>query len=230
MGTSRFTQLGGVAGLTFAGLWLIGAIAYLMQVGTPASMPTLAEFTELLRSQGYSYTLLARFLAILFVVPFALAARDYLLGLAPGRARTGAAFLFLYATLWFVWHATMVASLGVARSDPLDETTLTVFLTLVGTLGSAMFWAIAVFQAAWGAALVTRKGLEQVAGSAFLVGAAAAAIYAIVPDSSYQLGQIMNQLSTLALIVAVGILGLMMVRGTPRPIKEALAAPQRQTA
>ncbi|MGH7467780.1 MAG: hypothetical protein ACRENP_07290 [Longimicrobiales bacterium] len=231
MDTSRYIRLGGLAGLLFAVVWLVCAVAYLTQVGVPATMPTLAESAQLLRSPAYGYILTARFVAILFIIPFALAGRDCLVGLAPGRARTGATFLFLYATLWFVWHATMVASLGVAKVDPIDEPTLSIFLTLVGTLASAMSWAIALFEAAWGAALVGRKGLEQVAGASFLLGAGAAVIILIMPDSSPgQLEQIMSQVSTLFMIVGVGSLGLSMFRGASSPVKGDVPATQRQMA
>jgi len=202
-----------------------------MQAGIPASMATVAESLERLQSRTSAYILTGRFTAILFAVPFALAGRDYLAGLGSGRARTGAAFLILFTTLGFVWYATVVAAGQVARTDPNDQSTLAGFLTLVGVLSSTMAWAIAAFQAAWGAALFGRRGLEQVAGSAFLISAFATIIVSIMPSTwSYQLGQIMYQLSTLFMVVGVGSLGLLMVRGAASPVKETVAPAQRQMA
>lgn len=217
--SSRMLRFGGGAGLVFAGVWLICATAYLLQVGIPASQPTLASTISLMRRREHELLFWLWPVAFLALIPFGVAARDYVARYSPVAATVGTAFLLLNAAIWFVYHAAIMASFGLAKADPVNETQLSLILTFVGTLASPLFVAFALYAGAWALALAGRAGSDGIAGWCFAAGSVSSMVYFVMRYTGpYRPAEIVHELMILFMLAGVGILGVSMLRATSDPV------------
>jgi hypothetical protein len=213
MSSPRLLKIGGFSGLSFSLIWVICATGYLVQVGIPAEPPSLIETVDLMRRPAYQALFWLWPLAYLAVIPFALAAQDHLRPLSPAAARIGSAFLLLYAGLWLVYHALIMAGISVAQVDPVNEGQLGLIFTTTATLASPLFWALILFEASWASTLLRRQGLERVAGWAFALGSASSLIYFIMRYTGpFRPAEVVHEFLILFMILGVGALAISMVR------------------
>ena len=213
----RLLKVGGYSGLAFSVVWVFCGTGYLVLAGLPPEPPGLLETVELFQRPSYQLLFWLWPLAYLAVIPFSLAAREYLHSFSPVAARLGSAFLLLYAGLWFVFHAVIMAGISVAQSDPVNETQLSLIFTLTGTLGSPLFWAIALFEGIWGTSLVRQRGLPRVAGCSFILGAASSVLYFVMRYTGpFRPAEIIHEALILFLILGVGLLSIAILREAGR--------------
>jgi hypothetical protein len=212
----RLLKVGGYSGLTFSIVWIVCSTGYLAVVGIPPEPPGLLETVELLRQPSYQLLFWLWPIAYLAAIPFSLGAREYLHSFSPVAARLGSAFLLLYAGLWFVFHAVVMAGISVARADPVDETQLSLIFTLTRTLGSPLFWAIALFEAIWATSLLRQRGLPRVAGWFFVLGAASSVLYFVLRYTGpFRPAEIMHEVLIFFMILGVGSLSITLLREAP---------------
>jgi len=167
---------------------------------------------ELFRRSSYQLLFWLWPVAYLAGLPFSLAAGKYLQVISPTWARLGTAFLLLYAGLWFVFHAVIMAGISIAQTDPVPEVHLSLIFVLTGTLGSPLFWGITLFEAFWAACLLRGKGLHRVAGWAFSLGSVSSLVYFVMRYTGpYRVAEVFHELLILFMIIGVGSLaGLML--------------------
>lgn len=213
----RLLEVGGYSGLAFSIVWIVCSTGYLAIVGLPPEPPGLLETVELLRQPSYRLLFWLWPIAYLAVIPFGLAAREYLHSFSPVAARLGSAFLLLYAGLWFVFHAVIMAGITTAQAYPVDETQLSLIFTLTGTLGSPLFWAIALFEAIWATSLLRRPGLPRVAGWSFILGAASSILYFVLRYTGpFRPAEMIHEALILFMILGVGSLSITLLREAGR--------------
>lgn len=215
MNSRSLLKIGGLGGSIFSVVWLVCATGYLVHVGIPSEPPSLPESVELIRQGSYRLLFWIWPIAYLAVIPFALAAGDYLQDTSPALARLGSAFLLLYVGLWFVFRATIMAGFAIAQANPVDESQLGFAFTLTGTLASPLFWAIALFEASWAAPLVARGGLHRLSGWTFALGAVSSVVYFVMRYTGpYQFAEIVHEALILFMIVGVGCLSVLLLRAS----------------
>ena len=213
-------RIGGYCGVCFAVIWTFCATGYLIVVGIPSSPPSLIETADIMNRPAYGILFWLWPIAYLAVVPFALAVRQYLLVSAPTISRIGTAFLLLYAGLWFVFNASHMAAIELAREELLSETVFGALLTFVGTLGSPLFWAITIFMGCWAIELLNRRGLDRISGFAFALGSFTSLVYFVMRYTGpYQLAEIVHEFLILFMIIGVGSLGVSLIRQGRNPNK-----------
>lgn len=213
MNSPSLLKIGGLCGSIFSLVWLICTTGYLAHVGFPSEPPTVTKSVDLMREGSYQLLFWLWPVAYLAVIPFALAVRDYLLTSSPALARLGSVFLLLYVGLWFVFRAVIMAGLALAQNDPVNEAQLGFVFTLTGTLGSPLFWAIALFEACWAAPLLGRGGLHRAAGWAFCLGSISSLVYFVMRYTGpYRLAEIVHEGLIVFMIVGVACLSVLLLR------------------
>ena len=213
IGNRQLFRIGGYCGVCFSVVWTFCATGYLIVVGIPSSPLSLTETADLMSKPIYGILFWIWPIAYLAVVPFALAVQQYLLASAPTLANIGTAFLLLYAALWFVFHASIMASIGLSGQEPLSENELGALLTFVGTIGSPLFWAITIFMGCWATELFNRKGLDRISGVAFALGSCTSLVYFIMRYTGpYRTAEIVHEFLILFMIVGIGALGVSLIR------------------
>lgn len=209
----QLLRLGGICAMVFSVVWIVNATIYLIVAGIPAVPPSIQETVEIMRQPAYRLAFWLWPLAYLSVIVTALATHQYLRFEHPVLAKIGCAFLLLYAVLWFVFHGVIMAAISVAQMEPVDESQLSGFLILVGTLGSPLFWAIAIFEATWGAALLQRQGTDRVAGWAFVLGSISSVLYFVMRYTGpFRPAELVHEFLILFMIIGIGSLGFSLLR------------------
>jgi hypothetical protein len=224
----RLMRVGGYCGLAFSVVWLICSVSYLIIVGLPPQPPDLAQSVELFRRSSYQLLFWLWPLAYLAAIPFSLAAGNYLKTLSPAWSRLGTAFLLLYAGLWFVYHAMIMAGFSIAQADPVNEVQLSLIFILTRTMGSPLFWAIIFFEASWATCLVRRSGLHGFTGWAFLLGSISSLIYFFMRYTGpYRVAEVFHEILILFMIAGIGSFGILLLRspGTPGPLDNGNEVP-----
>ena len=215
MTNERLFRIGGYCGLVFGVTWIVFVIAYRWHVGFPNSPPSLLETAELRRLPSFRSLQWLLPVAFLAVVPFSVAAAEYLKPRAPASAKIGAAFFLLYAVLWMPFNAVNRAANVVVQAEPLRESDLSLLLTVVGNLSAPLFWAIALFQIAWAAALLKATGRELFAGRAFALGAVSTVTYYVMRYTApYGVAEMVHNLLLACMVLGVGALGLAMLEAS----------------
>ena len=215
---SHLLKIGGYCGVCFAIIWIICGTGYLIVFGIPSSVPSLLETARVMSQPSFKILFWIWPVAYLAVIPFALAVRIYLKDTAPIIALIGTAFLLLYACIWFVWHGSMMASTALASQESFPENEFAAMLTLVGTLGSPLFWSITISLGSWSIPLLKRIGMDRISGIAFMLGSFSSLAYFIMRYTGpFRTAEIVHELLILFMIIGVGSLGLSMIKASKKP-------------
>lgn len=177
MDRTYLIRAGGFAGLVFSVIWVVCGVGYVIVAGIPSAPAPVADTVALLRRDAYQLLFWLWPVAYLAAVPFSLGARQYLQARSPLWADLGSAFLLLYVGVWFVFHATVMVSIGIAGSDPVDEALLGFSLAVTGSVVAPLFFFIALFEGAWALAYLKSPDPGRSLGWVLLIGAALSLVY-----------------------------------------------------
>lgn len=206
------SRLGGLCSLLFSILWAVGTTLYFISVGSPGLPESREALIEAMRHPGYQF-------AFYWVWPFAWIAAlvvapvlyIHLRDRAPALSLAGMVFFLANAGYQFLSGAAYRPAIALAQEETVDQAQLDRLLALSSSSYVYLLAVGALAMLSWGLALRKGKGLEELAGWAFLVAFASTLAWKVLGTGL--LAEVMHQtMIVTGLILPYGAMGIVLLR------------------